>query len=299
MIRRKIDRVSLTAFRFFEAAATRMNFTAAARDLGVTQAAVSRRISALEDHLGAALFRRTGRRLGLTEQGELLLAHTTTALDYLEEGIDHLSQTATLPVSLVTLGSVSHLWLPQRLQKFTEVHPHIPLRLLTTDNRADHMDDRHDLTIVYLRGGHPRWQFSRLFAEQLVPVASPEFLRHHGLQPPLSPATIAKLPLLNYSRFDLHWVTLGDWLTKHLGRGACLPCGVEFSNYAMTIEAAVRSEGVALGSRNLLTDALETGALVEISDLVLETGYFYLLGRPRNREISHGAQLLYNWLVKD
>lgn len=103
MNRRKIDRMSLTAFRVFEAAAIRMNFTAAARDLGVTQAAVSRRISALEDHLGCALFHRNGRLLRLTEEGELLLTHTTTALDYLEEGIDHLTRTTTHPVGIVAL----------------------------------------------------------------------------------------------------------------------------------------------------------------------------------------------------
>lgn len=80
--RRLVDRMSLDAFRIFETAARNMNFTAAARELAVTQAAVSRRIQKLEADLQTQLFRRVGRRLTLTAEGETLYRRVKASLDF-------------------------------------------------------------------------------------------------------------------------------------------------------------------------------------------------------------------------
>jgi DNA-binding transcriptional LysR family regulator len=78
-----LGKIPLEAFRVFDAAARAMNFSRAGRELNITQAAVSRRIKGLEDHLGAALFTRRGRNLALTPDGERLFQRVRATLEYL------------------------------------------------------------------------------------------------------------------------------------------------------------------------------------------------------------------------
>ena len=86
----------LSALRTFEAAARHLSFTRAAAELYVTQAAVSHQIRALEEHLGAPLFRRLNRRLMLTDQGQLLLPAVREAFDRLPAGV---RRVAALPAA--------------------------------------------------------------------------------------------------------------------------------------------------------------------------------------------------------
>ena len=73
----------LETFRFFEAAARHLNFTHAAEEMHVTHGAVSQRIKRLEEHLGTSLFRRSGRRMLLTDEGNRLLERVRTAISEL------------------------------------------------------------------------------------------------------------------------------------------------------------------------------------------------------------------------
>ncbi len=287
-----LRKIPLETFRVFEAAARQGNFSAAARELGVTQAAVSRRLRHLEAVLGAALFTRRGRHVALTPEGAELARRTAAALDYLEQSIAGFGAEAPgAPVSVVASGSVSHLWLGPRLRDFARTRPDISVRLLTSDAMRDLEDDSHDLTILYSRGAHPRWHLAPLFAERLVPVAAPRYLAERGLSPPLAAREIAGLDLIDYERFNAHWVALADWLSEETGR-APRP-RMTFSAYLLAVEAALRGDGVALGSLGLLSGAIGEGRLVALSDRVLETGYGYWLGLPRARPVSGEAMALH------
>jgi DNA-binding transcriptional LysR family regulator len=167
----RFDRIPLEAFRVFEAAARRLNFTAAAQELGVTQAAVSRRVQGLEAALGAQLFARRGRRLALTPEGARLMARTRAALDHLAEAVESFAPAAR-PLSLAAPGSVSHLWLDAALRRFADARPDIPVRVLTTDAMGELASEAHDVAILYAAGEHPRWRLTPLLPERLAPVAS-------------------------------------------------------------------------------------------------------------------------------
>lgn len=293
-----LSRIPLEAFRVFEAAARHCNFSAAARELGVTQAAVSRRIQTLEDHLGTRLFERRGRHVRLTEAGTRLFHRTRAALDYLSDAVAPAGPGPSPPVTIVASGSISHLWLGPQLRRFARTRPDVAVRLLTSDAMGDLTDPRHDLAVLYSLGHHPDWDLVPLLPERLAPVAAPAYLAERGLDPALAtPSEIAALDLVDYAAFNAHWTTLCDW-----GRSAGLRPGairpqVTVSTYLMAVEAAIRGDGVALGSLALLEAPLSDGRLVRLTGHVLETGFAYHLGLPRGRPPGPGTRALHAMLV--
>src|SRR5215831_2229091 len=124
---------SLDLLRGFAAAARHMSFTKAARELNVTQSAVSRQIKVLEDQLGIPLFRRLNRALVLTEEGQGLARAVAAALSGIELAVARLSTRADeRPVTVTTTVSFAALWLVPRLARFRAHEPRTDVRLAAT-----------------------------------------------------------------------------------------------------------------------------------------------------------------------
>ncbi|MCA1407501.1 LysR family transcriptional regulator [Ensifer sp. IC3342] len=281
-----LDRIPLEAFRVFDAASRHMNFSRAGRELNITQAAVSRRIKTLEDHLGSPLFSRRGKNLELTPQGERLFQRVRASLDYLEESLEPFRGVSGQTISIAASGSVSHLWLGTRLREFGKENPGISIRLLTTDSPSELASENNDLVILYSTGDHPRWSLTLLMAEELAPVASPDYLSARGVQAAeLQPEAIAALDLIDYDRFNAHWISFQKWFERIAPsrHGAKPHPKYTFSTYVMAIDAALRGDGVALGSLGLVREHLNDGRLAMLGQRSLASGYGYYLGLPRNR----------------
>lgn len=297
-----LERIPLEAFRVFDAACRHMNFSRAGRELAITQAAVSRRIKTLEDHLGAKLFTRRGKNLDLTAEGERLFRRVRASLDYLEESLEPFRSTGAQSVSIAASGSVSHLWLGRRLRDFGKAHPDISLRLLTSDAPSDLAADSHDLVILYAAGEHPRWNLKLLVPEVLVPVAAPDYIAAKGLDAAnLGIQEIAGLDLIDYDRFNANWISFRQWFAQMAGerRPVRFAPRYTFSTYVMAIDAALKGDGVALGSLGLLEEYLADGRLAPIGEHRLSTGYGYYLGTPRHRTLSNEAANLHLALSGD
>lgn len=282
-----LDKIPLEAFRVFDAACRHMNFSRAGRELNVTQAAVSRRIKGLEDHLGADLFTRRGKNLELTARGERLFQRVRASLDYLEESLEPFRTGAGQTIAIAASGSVSHLWLGQRLRDFGKANADLSIRLLTSDSPSDLASENNDLVILYCLGDHPRWNLTPLLMEELAPVASPDYLRSRtiGDTATITLADLSQLDLIDYDRFNANWVTFRQWFERMGARVEAKTARPRFtfSTYLMAVDAAVRGDGVALGSLGLLKEALDDGRLVPLGASRLRTGYGYYLGLPRYR----------------
>lgn len=294
-----LDKIPLEAFRVFDAACRHMNFSSAGRELHITQAAVSRRIQGLEDQLGAKLFTRRGRNLALTPSGERLAQRVRATLDYLDESLEPFRGNASEIISIAASGSVSHLWLAKRLRDFSHASPAVSVRLLTTDAPLELASEANDLVILYANGDHPRWNLTLLMPEVLMPVASPDYLARHSLDPHLLDISdIAALDLIDYERFNANWISFRQWFS---GTRQPAPVRVKprlsFSTYSMAVDAAVRGEGVTLGSLGLIAEELASGALVTLGSQRLETGYGYYLGMPRTRALAPAALQLHQHLL--
>jgi DNA-binding transcriptional LysR family regulator len=297
-----LEKIPLEAFRVFDAACRLMNFSRAGRELNITQAAVSRRIKGLEDHLGAALFTRRGRNLALTPDGERLFQRVRATIEYLEESLEPFRSGGSQIISIAASGSVSHLWLGQRLKDFGKESPNISVRLLTTDAPIEVASEANDLVILYTTGEHPRWNLTLLMKEALMPVASPDYLTQRGLiADQLTVENIAALDLIDYERFNAHWISFRQWFNRvpRPLRNRLPPPRLSFSTYIMAVEAALRGEGIALGSLGLIEEQLRSGALVTVGNDRIETGFGYYLGTPRFRALSPEAAQLHRHLLSD
>ncbi len=294
-----LDRIPLEAFRVYDAACRFMNFSRAGRELHITQAAVSRRIQGLEDQLGTKLFTRRGRNLALTPQGERLAQRVRATLEYLEESLEPFRGGGLETISIAASGSVSHLWLAKRLKDFDNGNPSVSVRLLTTDAPSELASEANDLVILYSTGEHPRWNLTPLIPEILVPVASPDFVARRNLTPAdLLPDDIARLDLIDYERFNAHWISFRQWFARlrNPPKTRILP-RLSFSTYSLAVDAAIRGEGVTLGSHGLISEELASGSLVELGSDRIETGYGYHLGMPRYRSLTPNAARLHQHLL--
>lgn len=171
------------------------NMSAAGREMGLSPAVISKRISLLEERLGARLFQRTTRQLTLTETGEGYFRRVVDILSLCEEAEDFVSRRNTKPrgtLKVTAPTSFSRLHIAPRLNEFLDRYPEVKLDLHLTDHLEDIIREGFDLAI---RIGE--LQDSSLVARKLAPdtrviVASPKYLQRAG-----TPKTLADLELHN------------------------------------------------------------------------------------------------------
>ena len=117
----------VTALRAFEAAARLSSFTRAAEELGVTQAAVSRQIHALEQDFGFPLFNRLHRKVSLTAQGRSLAAAASNAFNLIAEASSELRrETSGDELTISATVAFSHFWLLPRISEFSRRYSQTP-----------------------------------------------------------------------------------------------------------------------------------------------------------------------------
>src|SRR5690606_1148277 len=133
-----MKRIPVGPLRAFDVAARHLNLSAAAADLNVTHAAVSRQVKQLEERLGAKLFERLPRGLKLTAHGALLAAGTREAFDRLASAIQDVSApTLRRKLTISTFASLSARWLMPRVHGFTARFPDVDLQVNTTARLID------------------------------------------------------------------------------------------------------------------------------------------------------------------
>ncbi len=292
----------LDALLFFEAAARRMSFTAAAAELFVTQAAVSKRIRQLEQFLGMPLFRRDGRRLELTAEGAQLRDNTLMAFDYLETAIRALPGPGGTAVRIAANSAVSLFWLQPRLRQFGLGDQACAIDLVTSDSLADQLSADNDIAIVYSDGRIDGWTLTPLLAERLMPVAAPDYLDRMGMPPdaPFPAAWDGNDPvLLDFPRLAPDWTNWDVW-SKRRGLAELIQWPHrKCATYAQTIGAALKGEGIALGSTELLAAELAAGDLVALNAPVAESGSRYYLAHPEKKAPTATVRPLFDFLLAE
>jgi len=280
----------------FEAAGRLESFTAAGRELSLTQAAISRQIQQLEGDLGVLLFSRSRRGMRLTPEGDILYRAVTAGLTSISDTATTLrQQQGRRNVTIgATLGFAT-FWLMPRLPTFRSANPGIDLRLVASDALGDLAEERIDMAIRYGDGHWPAVHATRLFGGEMFPVVSPSLLK--GRKPPLSLDEFRSLPLLEYESADPRWLTWEDW-SQGLAERPKLPAArIRFNNYPLLIQAAVAGEGVGLGWRYFVDDYLRDKRLVRPVAEVLVTGFDFHLVEPIGARPRTATTLLRNWLL--
>ncbi len=282
----------------FEAAARHRNFTRAADELGVTQAAVSRQIRSLEDHLGVAVFRRAPKGLQLTRDGRRLYQAVTM-------GLEHIAATAAdirrvrgdAEVTVSTSVTFASYWLMSRIAKFRAAYPDIELRLVASAPVANMAVAGIDLAVRYGDGRWPGVEATHLLDNEVFPVCTPGYLE--GRPPLAEPADLLGETLLNLVEYDRNWVTWEAWLREFGVEGRPARRGPQFDNYLILIQAALGGQGIALGGGRLADDFLASGALVRPIAATLRSESAFWLIVPREAPLSEPAALFRDWVLAE
>lgn len=272
----------LNGIKAFEAAARTGGFTAAAQELNVSPAAISRMVRLLEDRLGLPLFERRPNGLSLTASGRAYQSGLTpifAALTQLTEQIAGLGGARVLTVGVGPTFAIR--WLIPRLAAFRQEAPEIDVRI-TTGGAAAPFADGWTCGIRLGCAPFPGLAADPLFAADLIPVSSP------GLAARLTrPEDLAEATLLRVAHAPGDWPS---WLAA-AGLGGLEAHGPVFEFYGQALQAAADGVGVALGIRPYVDDDLAAGRLVAPFSLTVPKGMgWYLIYRPsRQREPSFVA----------
>ena len=169
--------------KVFHAAAEAGSFTHAGEQLGLSQSAVSRQVSALEQELSVSLFHRHARGLILTEQGELLYRTAHEVFMKLEAARAKLTDSRERPngdLRVTTTVGLGVHWLTPRLGEFIDLYPDIHITLITTDEELDLVMREADVAIRLRQPTQPDLIQRKLFSVHFHAYASPEYLKRFG-----------------------------------------------------------------------------------------------------------------------
>ena len=251
--------------KVFHAAAEAGSFTHAGEQLGLSQSAVSRQVSALEQELAVSLFHRHARGLILTEQGEMLYRTAHDVFMKLEAARAKLSDSREKPngeLKVTTTPGIGVHWLTPRLGEFIDLYPEIHVTLLTTDEELDLAMREADVAIRLRQPTQPDLIQRKLFSVHFHAYASPEYLKQFGTPHALEELDNHRILLLGGSTVPTY-LENRRWLTevgRADGKGPRAPT-LTINTILGVMRACQRGIGVAL-----LPDYLveQNGGLVQL-----------------------------------
>jgi LysR family transcriptional regulator, glycine cleavage system transcriptional activator len=274
----------------FEAVATRLSFSAAADALNVTPAAVSQQIKALEGYIQVPLFRRSGRRVEITDEGLELLPAVRAGLEKLESALQQIKHYRRAgPLQISTLASFLQIWLLPRIRSFRRKYPNVDLRFHTSRELVDFSRTTNHVAIRFGRGNYPNLHSEKILDDWLVPVASPDLIKQYGMIE--RGMNLGKYPLLESG--DEPWSV---W-TQIDEEAAWLSRAPSIDDSAGLLAAAEEGLGYVLARWTLVTRALQKGTLRLAGKGALPYGYAYYFVCPKNLLALPKVAQFREWLI--
>ena len=286
--RRKLP--PLNALRFFEAAARRCSFAAAADELCVTPGAVSRQVRSLEANLGVDLFRRHPQHLEITPAGTRLAAIVRASLDAIEQEARRFEKEQN-EVCIGVSPNFGTRWMSSRLREFRADHPTIRLVIEAREQLSDLSTGDVDFVVRFGDGSWPNAVTDLLFGGPLVAVVNPQLVREHRLN---GSKIVRGLPLIHVERTD-DWAS---WLGAAGMRPAAERAETIVSHAHLAVEAALHGAGVALVHSALVVRELSQRHLQLASPRTLASEKGYWLARSSHRKPTKAAKVVMDWFRK-
>lgn len=265
---------SISLLQAFEVAARTQNVTAAAKELSLTQSAVSRQIRALEEQLGTELFYREKQSIRLTVGGERYARDIRDALQKISSASMSLKANPSGgTLTLAILPTFGTRWLAPRLPDFLRNNPGVTINLVTKMSQFDFRSEAIDAAIHF---GEPDWpdcDFLHLRGETVVPACSPDFKDAHDWE---TVCDLADAPLLHLTSRPDAWE---QFFAQHAVATPPLE-GMLFDQFATAAQAAMAGLGIALLPEFLITDELENEQLVAAAPYRMQSSSNYYLCWP-------------------
>jgi DNA-binding transcriptional LysR family regulator len=265
--------------KVFHAAAEAGSFTHAGEQLGLSQSAVSRQVSALEQELSVALFHRHARGLILTEQGELLYRTAHDVFMKLEAARTKLTDSRERPngdLKVTTTPGLGVNWLIPRLGEFMELYPEIRINLVVTDEELDLSMRQADVGIRMRQPSQPDVIQRKLFAVHFHAYASPAYLKRFGTPRTLDDLDQHRILLLDGGSVPSYLQKNRNWLVE-VGRNGKGPRPSYFvvNNILGVMQACQKDQGIALLPDYLVEDSGLVQLFGEGDEIALDCYFVY------------------------
>lgn len=281
----------LNWLKTFEVAARQLNFSAAARELNMTQSAVSQQIRLLEHHLGEPLFNRKHRRVSLTNKGMAYLPVVQNAINTLKRSTsDIFSPVSNSKLVLEVNMAFAWGWLAPRMNNFCARHPGLRLELRHSNWEQDFNKEPIELAIRHGQGNWAGQVCLPLFRPQLKPYCAPFLskLLHE-------PIDLLSLPLIDILGNHQGWT---DWFF-HAGIDDTGALRHKVDSAAMAIRMAQSGLGVFLGYEQMIAGNDLKDKLHAPFDLSLDTEDNYHLVYPEGHVLSGAAKAFVEWIAQE
>jgi DNA-binding transcriptional LysR family regulator len=262
------DAVQPADLSFFSTLSAAGSLSAAARELGLTAAAVSKRLSQMEARAGVALVNRTTRRMMLTPEGELYLEHARQILDEIDELSELLGSAKQTPKGLLRVNATlgfgrSHV--APLISRFSRRYPQVSVQLQLSVTPPPLTDDTFDVCIRFGEPPDTRVVARRLAANRRLLCAAPSYIESHGM--PLTAHDLTRHNCIGIRQGDEAY---GVWrLTS--GRGASRKTEAVRINGTLTtndgeiaVKWALEGHGILMRAEWDLKQYLADGSLVRV-----------------------------------
>ena len=286
------DLPPLGALRVFEAAARLGSFTKAAEELGMTQSAASYQIKMLEERAGTLLFARGTRRIDLTEAGEMLAPQATRTFSALADAWTAVKGGAGGVLAVTSVDTFASNWLSVRLGAFQLMHRDLAVKVDASSRLVDFTRENMDVGIRTGAGDWPGLTAHYLFRADYTPMLSPRLAESVGGV--RQPEDLYKVALLCA---DYSWWP--SWF-----KAAGLPfdpdkviVGARLDTEIYDAMAAMTDQGAAILTRNLYSDFLAKGQLVQPFDVTASDGDGYWLVYLESRRNTPRIKAFRDWLL--
>lgn len=258
---------NLSSYRIFYAVANAGNISKAAKELYISQPAISKSIQKLEESVGVRLFDRSSRGVTLTSEGELLYSHVKSAFETLSLGEDKLRRSIELGVGHLTIGVSStlckYILLPY-LKDFIKKYPHINISISchsTNQTLALLEDGKLDVGLIGKPENSKSIDFYYLREIEDIFVATEDYLHNLKLRGVESDQILQNSTLMLLDKENMTRQYIDDYFQdNHI----MIQDIIEVSNMDLVIEMSKISLGVGCVIRDFVTEELETGILKEI-----------------------------------
>ncbi|HEX5379788.1 MAG TPA: LysR substrate-binding domain-containing protein [Phenylobacterium sp.] len=286
-----LSSIPLSTIRIFEAAARLKSFTRAAQELGVTQAAVSWQVKALEQRLAQPLFLRLPREVALTSGGERLARAATEAVNLLRTAISDITETAEGVLAITTIQTLATQWLAPRLGAFQVGHPKVAVRVDTSERTIDLVREPFDIAIRSGSGAWPGLESLWLFPSFVTPLLTPALIGQiGGVQ---RPEDLRKAPLIG---LDEEW---DAWFCAAGAADGPARAGPRLVSDLQSVEvaSAMAGQGAVLASPIYFAAEIADGRLVQPFDITTDYSPGIWLAYPTDRRRSPKIAAFRDWIT--
>jgi LysR family transcriptional regulator, transcriptional activator for dmlA len=282
---------------FFVLLAKHANLSATARALDITPPAATKRLALMEQRLGVRLVNRTTRRVSLTSEGEIYLAHASRILAEIREMDDLVGSSRAAPRGLLRVNATlgfGRTTIAPLMSAFAQRYPEVEIQLQLTDSPIDLVEEGFDLAVRFGDLPDTRLSARRIMSNRRFLCASPAYLERHG-----QPSTLADLSLHRCIIHRQNDDAYGIWrFTRNRKTEVVKVHGALSSNDGdIVLGWAIDGHGILIRSEWDLSKHLEAGRLqLVLPGFTLQPADLYVY-YPSRRNLSPRVRAFIDFLV--